>query len=380
MRAYAIIGLQYGSEGKGLLAGYLAKLRQPDAVVCAFGPNAGHTFTDREGHKFVSMALPSGSISPTVKAIFLGPGTSLHADNLRNELKELAEIRKEQGLQLPEVFIHEHAAVVTQRHRDESAARSFKVGGTMKGAGKAAIQKMLRDPDDQNVAKVMLRDTDLEARVVDRVSYLNLLTRSKLLQIEGAQGFGLSLHHGFYPYCCARDTSIHQVLADCGLPFDGVRTNRVLWRDSLEVIGVCRTYPIRVANRFDSEGKQIGWSGPCYHDQREVTWEEVGVEPEFTTVTKLKRRVFTFSSEQIKHAIIMNGVSSVFLNFVNYVGRNYQLELMKSAITEAGANVTWEGLGPREDQIEEVGYAARFRNGGNTQREGAPEQDPRHSE
>ena len=51
-KAYMILDLQFGSTGKGLLAGFLAKSRQPDVVITAWGPNAGHTYIDENRRVF----------------------------------------------------------------------------------------------------------------------------------------------------------------------------------------------------------------------------------------------------------------------------------------------------------------------------------------
>jgi adenylosuccinate synthase len=105
------------------------------------------------------------------------------------------------------------------------------------------------------------------------------------------------------------------------------------------VYGVCRTFPIRVNNRG-------GYSGPCYVDQEEINWKDVGVEPELTTVTKLPRRIFTFSEMQIRDAVRMNGVDQVFLNFANYCfDAGYGLDDIIAKI-EKYAPVSWLGYGP----------------------------------
>jgi hypothetical protein len=65
-----------------------------------------------------------------------------------------------------------------------------------------------------------------------------------------------------------------------------------------------------------------GSSGPGYPDQREIDWSQIGVEPELTTVTKLPRRLFTFSQQQLTEAHWHNGgywKTSLFLNFCNYM-------------------------------------------------------------
>jgi adenylosuccinate synthase len=225
---------------------------------------------------------------------------------------------------------------------------SYRVGGVMKGGGEALMAKMRREVDQKSmpIARERFKGTPFEGSVVPVEEYNDILDKSDIIQIEGAQGFSLGLNQGFYPYGTWRDCSIAQVLSDCAIPMSLAK--------NIETIGVCRTYPIRVANRYANDGKQIGWSGPCYYDQHELTWEQIGVPPEFTTVSGLKRRVFSFSREQIRQAIRMNDVARVFLNFRNYPMSDEYLARIVESITETGASIWWEGFGPREDQIMEA--------------------------
>jgi adenylosuccinate synthase len=174
--------------------------------------------------------------------------------------------------------------------------------------------------------------------VVDASDYNQAVDEAENAIIEGAQGFSLSINQGFYPYTTSRDCTTNQLLSDCGIPHG---------KFGIHIIGVCRTLPIRVANRPG------GWSGPCYSDQREIQWSDIGIEPELTTVTKLPRRIFTFSETQIREAIRMNGVGSVFLNFCNYVTVSETWELIEK-ITRSGAPVRWLGWGPKETDVKAV--------------------------
>jgi adenylosuccinate synthase len=124
-----------------------------------------------------------------------------------------------------------------------------------------------------------------------------------------------------------------------------------------------RTFPIRVGNVPD------GYSGDCYPDQVETTWETLGVEPEITTVTKRVRRVFTFSDLQYAEAVSVNRPTHVFLNFCNYL-RNFDrlmelLERMVAAEKAArGSNTDlrrYFGFGPTlSDIVSTVGGAEKM--------------------
>lgn len=339
-QATVIVDLQFGSTGKGLIAGYLAKRNKPDTVVCAFAPNAGHTFEDEHGNRMVTCSLPTGIVSPSVKVVLLGPGSVIDPDLLVSEIDQFIG----SDSLTPQVYIHEHAAVVTEGHRAAEAQGMVGIGSTMKGVGAATIDKIRRLQDgNSNTARDMLGGTVLESRIISHADYIALISRSNNLQIEGAQGYSLGINSGFYPYTTSRECTVPQLLSDCAVPFNMF---------DLNIVGSCRTYPIRVANRFDSSGKQVGWSGPSYWDQMELSWEQVGLPVEYTTVTKLPRRVFTFSLEQVRQAVLMNGVTEVFLNFANYFNSFGDVdELLGDIANETGVPVRYLGYGARESDV-----------------------------
>lgn len=338
-----IIDLQYGSTGKGLIAGYLAERNKPDTLVTAWAANAGHTYIDADGRKYVHTMLANGIVSSGLRQILIGPGSVLDLDNLLNEIIDSMGVSG----YLVDILVHENAAVIQQRHRDEEAGPMTKIGSTKKGCGAAAIQRIRRNPDDMNTARALLttdHPVSNYVRVVNSQEYAEALDQGKVIQVEGAQGYSLSMYHGFYPYCTSRDVSTAQVMADCGIPIGRD------WAD-INVIGTARTFPIRVANRFDDSGAQVGYSGPVYDDQREISFEELGQDIELTTVTKLPRRIFTFSAKQIKDAIRHNGVDEVFLNFGNYCKTREELVGICGSIMAAGAPVRYIGMGPKSTDV-----------------------------
>ena len=328
---HVIVDLQYGSTGKGLFAGYLARDIKPDTVVAAWGPNAGHTFIDEKGGKMVNIALPNGIISPNLKRVMLGPGSVINPTLLMSEMDRYGAYFGN-----AEIVIHENAAVVDERHREAEAAYGGRIGSTMKGVGEAVIEKIRRDPSGKIIARDALLGTPLEGHVVSADEYDSMLDHAECVLVEGAQGFSLSINQGFYPYVTSRDCTTHQILSDCAIPY-----GRFTSRQHTRVYGVCRTYPIRVNNR-------TGFSGPCYPDQEEIQWESIGLEPELTTVTRLPRRLFTFSAQQINQAIRMDGVDAMFLNFCNYLP---DAESLRSIVRSVNGPVVWFGTGPKVDDV-----------------------------
>jgi len=101
----------------------------------------------------------------------------------------------------------------------------------------------------------------------------------------------------------------------------------------------------------------IGYSGPCYDDQEETTWKEIGVEPEYTTVTNLERRVFTFSWRQYKQAIWRCEPDYLFVNFCNYLKpdkRRFFIENLRKVLKTIRpfAHIKYLGFGPTENNID----------------------------
>jgi adenylosuccinate synthase len=67
--------------------------------------------------------------------------------------------------------------------------------------------------------------------------------------LEGTQGFGLSLHHGYFPFATSRDTTVGVLCSEAGLAPTLVR----------QVVMVVRTYPIRVAGNSGPLPDEVDW-------------------------------------------------------------------------------------------------------------------------
>lgn len=339
-KCHMIIDLQFGSTGKGLLAGYLAKRGDYDTAVCSFATNAGHTYVDKErGLHVMTQQLPTAITSPTVRTVLIGPGALIHIPTLVAEVGVYSDYMRGKRL-----IIHPQAAIVTDDHAaQEREGGMSKIGSTTKGVGAAMIQRIQRDPNNMNTAWAHRQQLQAYCNAaVDADAYRACLENAESVIVEGAQGFSLSMYHGFYPYTTSRDVTPWQIAADCGLPFK--------WASYIQVKGTMRTFPIRVNNRD-------GTSGPGYSDQKETTFGALGLEPELTTVTKLPRRIFTFSDEQTEQALWHCAgywETEIFLNFINYLpDLNSVDEMIKRIETpKIGGlvmnrpKVKWLGSGP----------------------------------
>jgi adenylosuccinate synthase len=338
-KAILVCDLQFGSTGKGLIAGYLAEKEKPDVVVTAWGANAGHTYINAHGEKFVHTMLANGIVSPNLKYVLIGPGSQLNIPNLMKEIDACREVIKD-----AKILVHENACVIQPWHEAEENQTMTAIGSTKKGCGAAIRDKIQRDPDTPAVIKQYNGD-DIWGdyfEVVPHADYLQVMENAKKILVEGAQGYSLGINSGMYPYVTSRECTTAQILSDTLLPFKYLN----------HVIGSMRTFPIRVANRYDENGKEIGNSGPCYSDQYEIDWGDIGQKPELTTVTKLPRRVFVFSMEQIKQACLASGVDMIFLNFVNYLkDADLVNDMMYKIEKETGVPVNFIGSGPTFNDV-----------------------------
>jgi len=299
-----IIDGQWGSTGKGKLAGYIAKRASIDVAVCDFQTNAGHTFVCDDGKEIMVQQVPSALINPGCQ-ICIAPAATINVDTLMKEI-EKHDLSKR-------IHIHPHAGVIEDIDTaNEAKGAMVQISSTQKGCGSSLSRKIRRE------ASLACNCDRLRPFIADTCKIVqDTLFAGGTVLGETAQGFDLSLNHGIkYPYTTSRDVTVGSSLNNFGVPpmFLG------------EVWASLRTYPIRVGNVFDKDGKQIGWSGPNHVDQNEMTWDEITNSSgcphrleEITTVTKKVRRVFNFSLAQLDRFITYNAPTKLFINFVNYL-------------------------------------------------------------
>lgn len=291
--AYILVDGQFGSTGKGLAEQLLALTGgwRVGIVTTNAGPNSGHTIYDHHsGEKIVLKQVPS--FIAAAKAANLGVGLHINAGAIVDPnilISELEHVDPVKGLTL-----HPDAAAILPKHYNTRPSLD-RIASTQKGTGPALVDKMLRK----------------RFATVDSVHDFEQFEMARLhlssdafgpVFVSTAQGFSLGLNSGFYPYTTARECTVQQALADARIPARRLR----------KVIAVYRTYPIRVGNT--DQGHSGGW----YSDQREMSWDELGITPETTTVTGRQRRVATWSDEQYFESLIVNEPDALMLNFINY--------------------------------------------------------------
>jgi adenylosuccinate synthase len=312
MSVTTLIGAQYGSEGKGAIAKAIAN--DFHVHVRTGGPNAGHSIYYRshpmedDSRKWVMRSVPCGWINPDAH-LLIGPGGLIDVDLLIKEVQELDEAGFDVSSRLR---VDPRCAVIdpVRHHEFEGGVggRAHElIGSTGEGVGPARMARLARGTfsgKGVNAAWASLKfASDYEEelgsakiRLANAPALINLWVEdgAKVL-LEGTQGSGLSLIHGPWPYVTSADTNSAQLLVDAGVaPRDFVRT-----------ILVARTFPIRVA----------GKSGPLMH---ETTWDEIGVPPEYTTVTGKMRRVGTWDDELLARSLALNRPASLALTFADY--------------------------------------------------------------
>ncbi len=316
-----------GSSGKGLMSTYLAHRFSVENVSSANFPNAGHTTVLPDGSKFVAKAIPTAAFLRKGYGLnvecFITPGSGFFVDQL---LKEWEACDK------PVVYIHDRAIVVTDEHaaRERSGPDSTgHIASTMQGSGTAYSDKVLRKKGvilARDVAEILNTKSGGKISVLPSMQFRDLthgrLGLGQSWLHEGSQGYALSIDHGIeYPYTTSRNCNTQACMDYLAVPPNMVG----------DIYMNLRTYPIRVGNLTDENGKQLGYSGGWYEDQKEVSWEYVAetsgmpeeertalAERERTTVTKRVRRVSTFSWIGLRDAVRVNGVTKLCVNFIQY--------------------------------------------------------------
>lgn len=296
----AVIGGQYGSEGKGSIVAHIAN--EYDVHVRVGSPNAGHTIY-WNGEKHVMQSIPCGWINPHA-VVVIGRGALINMDLLMSEIKHIEEYYPNFRSRL---MIDENAGILSESfHKEEGGINGEmhrRIGSTGEGVGIARITRIQRNTDNFKLFKDVVDMYNLRESMYEETNkYISeMQDRGKNILLEGTQGSMLSLLHGFYPYVTSIDTNSAQLLAEIGLAPQRLT----------DVILVCRTYPIRVA----------GNSG---YMKNEITWEELSNRigkpvTEKTTVTKKIRRIAEWDSEIFEKACILNNPTCIALNFADYI-------------------------------------------------------------
>lgn len=301
----AVVGAQFGSEGKGVVVHALAP--GFDVHVRVGGPNAGHSFY-HQSVLYKLQSIPCGWTNPRAKLV-IGRGAIVDPNILMSEIEKIKKFGREDIRH--RLFIDSNALWLTKaHHKAEGGVEGEihrRIGSTGEGVGATRAARLARDGDiGSPTVSDFIRESDplgLKKCLCDTVTLLNeeIQKRGRSCLLEGTQGSGLSLIHGPWPYVTSSDTNAAQFAVDCGI------APRLINRTML----VARSFPIRVA----------GNSGPL---EKEISWGELSNEigrpvEEKTTVTKKIRRIGRWDEALFKRAILLNSPTSLALTFVDYL-------------------------------------------------------------
>jgi adenylosuccinate synthase len=297
-----LVGGQYGSEGKGNIAYYLAP--DYDLLMRVGGPNAGHKVPTNP--EYTHRLLPSGTLANPDALLVIGPGATLDLDVLDREITDCQ-------IEVGRLFIDPQAMIIEPADLEAEQALKDEISSTGKGGGAAAARRImgrrLSEPpvrlacDVEELAPFTRKPT---TEVLE-----DAFRAGKKVLLEGTQGTALSLFHGDYPHVTSRDTTTAACLAEAGIGPHRLR----------RVVMVIRTYPIRVGNSATGAtsgpmSQEINWSVIA---QRSGLDEDVLRDTERGSVSGNERRVGEFDWQLLKHAAELNGATDVALTFADYL-------------------------------------------------------------
>ena len=327
MANVAVVGSQWGDEGKGKIVDWLSE--RADVVVrFQGGHNAGHTLVVDDVTYALSL-LPSGVVRPGKQAL-IGNGVVLDPWALVSEIEKCRDL----GLEIDErrlgiaentpLILPVHSAL---DHARERARGNSKIGTTGRGIGPAYEDKVARravrlsDLADENRLKAALTellrhhaalargmgepepDYEEHLRLLKEIAPQVLPYRARVWQklseakrrrdrilFEGAQGTMLDIDHGTYPYVTSSNTVAGQASAGAG-----VGPGQVGY-----VLGITKAYTTRVG------------SGPFPTEQDNEAGTRLGERGrEFGTVTGRKRRCGWFDAVMVRQAVQISGISGI---------------------------------------------------------------------
>ncbi len=338
MPVSAIVGANWGDEGKGKMTDVLA--RHSDFVIrFQGGNNAGHTIINNYG-KFALHLLPSGVFYPHTTNI-LGPGVALNIPAFLRELDDLIA----RGVPKPSLYISERAQVVLPYHLlmdeyEEERLGDRKYGSTKSGiapfysdkylkigvqvadlfdegrlrdrvARALTVKNLLFDQLYQKpmmslehvVPALMATGDQIAPYVCDTSSLLhNALKEKKKILVEGQLGALRDPDHGIYPYPTSSSTLAGFASVGAGIPPYAIT----------QVVAVAKAYSSCVgAGPFISE---------IFNREAEELRERGGDAGEYGATTGRPRRMGWFDAVATRYGCRIQGATAVALTLLDVLG------------------------------------------------------------
>jgi adenylosuccinate synthase len=342
MKAIAVVGAQWGDEGKGKVVDYLAG--SFDLIArWAGGHNAGHTVIINS-HRFVLQLIPCGILRPGKIAV-IGPGVVVDPAALVSELESL----EKGGVDVRgRLFVSNRAHLIFPYHRQiekaaEAARGDAKIGTTSRGIGPSYEDKMARrglrvgDLLDagrfrsklqvalrekatfsravfgQELQTERLEETYLElakrirSHITDTAALLNrALDEGKSVLFEGAQGTMLDIDHGTYPYVTSSSATAGGAAAGLGVP-----PTRITG-----VAGVTKAYTTRVG------------AGPFPTEMPDLEATQVRDRgKEYGAVTGRPRRCGWLDLAMLRYAKMLNGIDSLVVTKLDVFDQQPEIQV-----------------------------------------------------
>lgn len=338
MPVSAIVGANWGDEGKGKMTDVLAQ--HSDFVIrYQGGNNAGHTIINAYG-KFALHLLPSGVFYPHTTNI-LGPGIALNISSFLSELDELIA----RGVPKPSLYISERAQVVLPYHLlldeyEEERLGDRKYGSTKSGIApfysdkhlKIGVQVVdlfdegrLRDRVERSltvknllfehlyqkpimsleqiVPALMAAGDKIKPYICDTSTLLHdALKEQKKILVEGQLGALRDPDHGIYPYPTSSSTLAGFASVGAGIPPHAIT----------QVVAVTKAYSSCVgAGPFVSE---------IFDREAENLRERGGDAGEYGATTGRPRRMGWFDAVATRYGCRMQGATAVALTVLDVLG------------------------------------------------------------
>jgi adenylosuccinate synthase len=345
MKNVAVVGSQWGDEGKGKIVDWLSS--EADIVVrFQGGHNAGHTLVI-DGVTYKLRLLPSGIVRKD-KVSIIGNGVVVDPWALLDEIIEI----KSKGVEINQknLIVSEAANLILPFHREmdeirEDAAGKAKIGTTRRGIGPAyedkvgrrsirvmdlvseknldhrleavlmhhnAIRKGLgkeiykKDKLKQDLLKIAPEILKYSQPVWKKIDEFK--SQGKKVLFEGAQGILLDVDHGTYPFVTSSNT-----VASAAATGSGCGPNSINY-----VLGITKAYTTRVGE------------GPFPTELTDEIGEKLGtIGKEFGTVTSRKRRCGWFDGVLVRQAIKIAGIDGIALTKLDVLD---QLDEIKMCI------------------------------------------------
>lgn len=341
MAVTAIVGAQWGDEGKGRIIDYLAQ--QADVVIrFQGGDNAGHTVINEFG-KHALHLIPSGIFNPNTQNI-IGSGCVVNPQALLEEMAALDAAK----VPLDNLWISNRAQMVLPYHRlldglEEAARGRDTIGTTKRGMGPAYADKATRSglrlgdllqPDwlegrldsalrtvnrkieilggdpvhgEELYALCMEFQQKLGHRIIDTVPLLRqAIERDKSILLEGQLGVMRDLDWGIYPYVTSSNPTAAFAASGAGLPARSIG----------RVVGVVKAYSTCVGD------------GPFpveLHDTDGEKLREVGGE--YGATTGRPRRCGWFDGVAINYAAWLNGMTGLAITKLDVLDKFATLKI-----------------------------------------------------